>query len=253
LEDEGRQLTQFLAILGHELRNPLASISNAAAIMQMEELASPRLQTVRDVLTRQVAHLRRLVDDLLDVGRIVSGKVHLERAPVRLQQVVAESLEAMAAELRKHAQQLEVAVEEAPLWVSGDKVRLVQVLSNLLHNACKFTPKGGRVRVVLARNGDRAELRVSDNGRGIPPQELQHVFELFAQGADANATSHGGLGIGLNLVHHMVARHDGDISAFSSGVPGEGAEFVISLPLIDAPANTGEATVTGAEPGAGTA
>jgi PAS domain S-box-containing protein len=235
LEDEGRQLTQFLAILGHELRNPLAPISNAVSILSMEEL-SPRLQLVRDVLTRQVDHLSHLIDDLLDVGRIVSGKMHLERVPALLQDVVDEALEAIAPTVQKHGHRLDTRIDESPLWVSGDKVRLVQVLTNLLNNACKFTPDGGRVLVDLKRRGDHAELSVNDTGCGIQPNELQYVFKLFAQGHDVATTGHGsGLGVGLNLVHQMVARHGGEVSVFSTGEPGQGAEFVVRLPLIEAP------------------
>ena len=235
LEGESRQLTQFLAILGHELRNPLASISNAAAIMQMEEMTSPRMLVVRDVLSRQVAHFKRLVDDLLDVGRIASGKVHLDHAPVSLQQVVSEALETMAPGLREHRHRLETRIEDAPLWVAGDKVRLVQVLTNLLHNACKFTAEGGRVRVSLSRRGDHAELGVSDTGRGIATHQLNDVFKLFVQGEHADEPGHGGgLGIGLNLVYQMVQRHGGDVSVFSTGIAGEGAEFVVRLPLLAA-------------------
>ena len=240
LETQSRHLAHFLAILGHELRNPLASISNVASILQLEDLASPRLRTVRDVLARQVAHLGRLVDDLLDTGRIISGKVHLQRVPTCLQEVAAESLEAMAPMLEVRGVQLETRIEPNPLWVLGDKVRLVQVLSNLLHNAGKFTPKGGRVLVVLAQQGEHAELRVSDTGCGIAPQELQYVFKLFAQGEGNAAPSQGGgLGIGLSLVHHMVQRHGGEVSAFSTGEPGQGAEFVVRLPLMEAPPPAG--------------
>jgi PAS domain S-box-containing protein len=235
LENESRHLTRFIAVLGHELRNPLAAIANATNLLHMVEPVPAGLQDVRGVLSRQVAHLRRLVDDLLDVGRIVSGKVHLERIPMRLQQVVEEAVEAMAPELQKRAQQLDVDVVQEPLWVLGDKARLVQVLSNLLHNACKFTPEGGCVRVMLVQDGEHAELRVSDTGCGIPPRELKRVFKLFEQGEDAATPGHGGLGIGLNLVHQVVLQHDGEVSAFSSGEPGKGAEFVVRLPLVDAP------------------
>ena len=237
LEHESRHLTNFLAVLGHELRNPLAAIANATTLLPLAETAPQRVQDVHGVLSRQVAHLRRLVDDLLDVGRIVSGKVHMERTPMLLQEVVAEAVEAMAPEFRKRGQQLDTDVEQAPLWVLGDKARLVQVLSNLLHNAWKFTPGGGHARVVLARDGAHAELRVSDTGCGIRPAELQRVFQLFEQGEDAATTGHGGLGIGLNLVHQVVLQHDGEVSAFSTGEPGKGAEFVVCLPLVDAPAD----------------
>ena len=237
LEHESRHLTRFIAVLGHELRNPLTAIANATTLLPMVEAAPQRVQDVHGVLSRQVAHLRRLVDDLLDVGRIVSGKVHMERAPIRLQEVVAGAVEAMAPEFRKRGQRLDVEVEPSPLWVLGDKVRLVQVLTNLLHNACKFTPASGQVRVVLARDDAHAELRVSDTGCGIAPTELKRVFELFEQGRDAATPGHGGLGIGLNLVHQVVLQHDGEVSAFSTGEPGKGAEFVVRLPLVDAPAD----------------
>jgi signal transduction histidine kinase len=197
-------------------------------------MTSPRLLIVRDVLSRQVAHFKRLVDDLLDVGRIASGKVHLERAPVDLRQVVAEALEAMAPALRERRHQLETRIADAPLWVLGDKVRLVQVLTNLLHNACKFTAEGGRVRVSLERQGNHAELNVGDNGRGIASHQLNEVFKLFAQAEQGDTPSHGGLGIGLNLVYQMVQHHGGEVSVFSTGIPGEGSEFVVRLPLMDA-------------------
>jgi signal transduction histidine kinase len=239
LEHESRHLTRFIAVLGHELRNPLTAIANATTLLPMVESAPQRVQDVHGVLSRQVAHLRRLVDDLLDVGRIVSGKVHMERIPIRLQEVVAGAVEAMAPEFRKRGQRLDVEDDQAPLWILGDKARLAQVLGNLLHNACKFTPEGGQVRVVLARDDTHAELRVSDNGCGIAPTELKRVFGLFEQGEDAATPGHGGLGIGLNLVHQIVLQHDGEVSAFSTGEPGKGAEFVVRLPLVDAPADDG--------------
>ena len=233
LEDQGRHLTQFLAILSHELRNPLAPIANAVSIMQLENLPPGNMRNARDILDRQVQHLRRLVDDLLDLGRVVSGKVHLEREPLRLQQVVADGLEAVEPVLHAHRHQLAVDLDDEPLWVDGDRVRLVQVLTNLLNNAAKFTPPGGLIRVSLVRRGDKAELAVRDNGRGIPPEKLQYVFTLFAQSEQHGANTHGGLGIGLGLVRQIVALHNGDVSAFSTGVPGEGSEFVVHLPLID--------------------
>jgi PAS domain S-box-containing protein len=239
LEHESRHLTRFIAVLGHELRNPLTAIANATTLLSLAEAAPQRIQDVHGVLSRQVAHLRRLVDDLLDVGRIVSGKVHMEHIPTRLQEVVAEAVEVMAPEFRKRGQTFDVEVEQPALWVMGDKVRLVQVLGNLLHNACKFTPADGQVRLVLVRDGAHGQLRVSDTGCGIVPTELQRVFGLFEQGEDAATPGHGGLGIGLNLVHQVVQRHGGEVSAFSTGEPGKGAEFVVCLPLVDAPADDG--------------
>ena len=236
LQDEGRQLTRFIAVLGHELRNPLSAIGNAVSVMELEEQQNPRFHRIREVLGRQVGQLKRLVDDLLDVGRIVGDKVRLERGPVQLQDVVAVALEAVVPEMDSHRHVLRREITAAPLWVAGDRVRLVQVLTNLLQNAAKFTPDGGEVRVALRRAGDRAELVVADNGPGIPPERLRQVFKLFAQGDEEHASRHhGGLGIGLSLVQQMVTRHGGEISAFSSGEPGKGAEFVVSLPLIDPP------------------
>ena len=236
LEDEGRQLTRFLAVLGHELRNPLSSIAHVVSVMELEESSNPRIARVRGILQRQVGHLKRLVDDLLDVGRIVSGKVRLERGPVKLQDVAAAAVEAVTPEIDRLRHTLRQDIATEPLWVSGDRVRLGQVLSNLLQNAAKFTPDGGQVRLILRRRDDDAELVVCDNGPGIPREKLRHVFKLFAQGEEDHASrQHGGLGIGLSLVYQMVQQHGGDVSAFSSGEPGKGAEFVVTLPLIDPP------------------
>ena len=188
LEDEGRQLTRFLAVLGHELRNPLSSIANVVSVMELEESSNPRIARVRGILQRQVGHLKRLVDDLLDVGRIVSGKVRLERGPVKLQDVAAAAVEAVTPEIDRLRHTLRQDIATEPLWVSGDRVRLGQVLSNLLQNAAKFTPDGGQVRLILRRRDDDAELVVCDNGPGIPREKLRHVFKLFAQGEEDHAS-----------------------------------------------------------------
>jgi PAS domain S-box-containing protein len=232
LEEQERRLTQFLALLGHELRNPLTPIVNAVAIMQMEEPVKPRIIAARDILARQVPHLRRLVDDLLDIGRITSGKVHLALQPLVLQQVVAEAAEAMRPAMQERRHQFDVAADSEPLTVQGDRTRLVQVLTNLLHNAAKFTPDGGHVTLSLARDGDHALLKVVDNGPGIPPEQLPRMFKLFAQAdEDLSGRMHGGLGIGLSLVQQMVLLHGGEVHAHSTGVAGEGAEFTVRLPL----------------------
>lgn len=233
LESQERYLYQVLATLGHELRNPLAPISNAVAILRMHPEVPASLWPVRDILDRQVAHLSRLVDDLLDVGRVVSGNVRMDRVEVSLQDVVTESVEAIAPLMRERGHRLDVEVPEQPVRVLGDRVRLVQVLSNLLHNAAKFTPDGGRVRLKLARSGEDAELVVDDTGPGIAPAELEHVFNLFAQLDQGPGRVHDGLGVGLGLVHHIVQRHGGQVSAFSSGEAGKGAEFVVRLPLLE--------------------
>ena len=229
LEDEGRRLTRFIAMLGHELRNPIAPIANAAAILQLEPALSDRMRMCRDIITRQVAHLGRLVDDLLDVGRITTGKVHLLRDRVELGEVLAQATEMTEPQLRERRHDLAVDATAAPLYVHGDRARLVQVVGNLLHNAAKFTPPGGHIDLVLRRSGPHAEISVRDNGPGIAEERLSEIFEPFAQ---AGREGHGnGLGLGLSLVQQLVTLHGGDVSVFSTGEPGKGSEFVVRLPL----------------------
>jgi PAS domain S-box-containing protein len=236
LEEQERRLTQFLALLGHELRNPMTPIANAVSIMQLEEPGNPRLRAARDILARQVTHLRRLVDELLDVGRIATGKVHLVNETVDLRQIVEDTAAAMRPTMAERGHAFVVSATEEPLYVSGDPVRLVQVLTNLLNNAAKFTPPGGRVFLSLSRQGDSAELGVRDNGPGILPEALPGMFKLFVQGEhDGPAGTQAGLGIGLSLVQQLVHLHGGEVSAFSTGVAGEGAEFLVHLPLVPAP------------------
>jgi PAS domain S-box-containing protein len=238
LEEQERRLTEFLALLGHELRNPMTPIANAVSIMQLEEPGNPRMREARDILARQVTHLRRLVDDLLDVGRIATGKVHLVEEVVSLQQIVEDTVGAVQPTMAERGHNFVVDATQEPLHVRGDPVRLVQVLTNLLNNAAKFTPTGGRIVLSLSRTRDgRAELGVHDNGPGIMPHALPGMFNLFVQGEhDVPGSGQGGLGIGLNLVQQLVHLHGGEVSAFSTGVAGEGAEVLVHLPLVPAPA-----------------
>jgi PAS domain S-box-containing protein len=237
LEEQERRLTQFLALLGHELRNPMTPIANAVSIMQLEEPTNPRMRAARDILARQVTHLRRLVDELLDVGRISTGKVHLVEEVLSLQQVVDDAAVAVRPTMVERGHEFIVNVPEEPMHVLGDAVRLVQVLTNLLNNAAKFTPPDGRVSLSLTATRDgRAELGVRDNGPGILPDELPGMFKLFVQGGNEGpGGTQSGLGIGLSLVQQLVHLHGGDVSAFSTGVAGEGAEFLVHLPLVPAP------------------
>ncbi|KGQ18113.1 Two-component hybrid sensor and regulator [Lysobacter dokdonensis DS-58] len=235
LEDEGRRVTTFLAMLGHELRNPLAPISNAVSIMQLERIESDRLRMCRDVITRQLGQMTRLVDDLLDVGRITAGKIHLERKPVEIGAVLAAAIEASEPEARSRGHTVTLERPGGQTWVSGDPARLQQVVGNLLSNAVKFTEPGGQIKVALRRNRAFAEIAVSDNGPGIPPWRLQDIFNLFVQGEQDLAHSQGGLGLGLSLVQQIVALHGGDVAAYSAGV-GKGSEFVVRVPLVEAPA-----------------
>ena len=235
LEDEGRRITTFLAMLGHELRNPLAPIANALAIVEHPNSEAGTLKRMTGIISRQLKQITRLVDDLLDVGRITSGKVHLEAKPVKLSEVIEEAVEAVKplADTKQHTIVLDAP--DKALWISGDRARMIQVVCNLLNNAAKFTPSGGRIKVHLHAAGSDAEISVSDDGPGIPPQELPRIFMMFAQGEQDTSRSQGGLGLGLTLVQQLVALHGGEVSAFSKGVPGEGSEFVILLPTIAAP------------------
>ncbi|MDM0005763.1 PAS domain S-box protein [Variovorax sp. J22G73] len=247
LEDEGRRLTTFLAMLGHELRNPLAPISNALELLKREQNGSKVLERTRDILERQLKQMTRLIDDLLDVGRITSGKIHMEAKPVRLRDVVIDAVETIAPLAAPRSQTLDVQVNAVDPWVTGDSARLVQVVSNLLHNASKFTGSMGRISVVLAVAGAQAEITVKDNGPGIAPHNLQKVFDIFVQEEQDAARSKGGLGLGLSLVQQVVSLHQGSVSAFSTGRAGEGSEFVVHLPLASAP--QAEPDGTGRAPG----
>jgi PAS domain S-box-containing protein len=234
LEEQERRLTQFLAVLGHELGNPLTPIANAVSIMQMDEPVKPNIIAARDILVRQVPHLKRLVDDLLDLGRITSGKVQLSLGPLQLQQVVEEGVEAVRPLMEERRHRFEVDLGSETMWVLGDRTRLVQVLTNLLNNAAKFTPSGGNITLSLSRESDLAVLHVRDNGPGIPREQLPGIFKLFAQAdVDVSGHMHGGLGIGLSLVQQMVLLHGGEVTAHSTGIAGEGAEFVVRLPLAE--------------------
>ena len=235
LEDEGRRITTFLAMLGHELRNPLAPIANALAIVEHPNAEGGTLKRMSGIISRQLKQITRLVDDLLDVGRITSGKIHLEAKPVKLSEVIAEAVETVKpmADTKRHTLALDTPAKD--LWISGDRARMIQVVCNLLNNAVKFTPGGGHIKVRLQAAGSDAEISVSDDGPGIPPQHLPRIFMMFAQGDQDVSRSQGGLGLGLTLVQQLVTLHGGEISAFSKGVPGQGSEFVIHLPTIAAP------------------
>lgn len=249
LEDEGRRITTFLAMLGHELRNPLTPISNAVAIMERLgcEIDGKTLARMNSIISRQLRQITRLVDDLLDVGRITSGKIHLESKPVKLSEVIDEAVETMkpSADARQHELLVEHPVTS--LWITGDRARMLQVVCNLLNNAIKFTPDGGRIEVRLRQAGGDAEISVADNGPGIAPSHLSHVFMLFAQGDQEISRPQGGLGLGLTLVQQLVALHGGEVGAFSKGIPGQGAEFVLRLPCVAAPLERRKAA--GAEAG----
>ncbi|HLB16768.1 MAG TPA: response regulator [Burkholderiales bacterium] len=233
LQEADRRKNEFLAMLSHELRNPLAAISNAVRLLQISPPADPQAAPARDVLGRQVAHLVRLIDDLLDVSSITSGKITLRSEPVDIRTVVGRAVETARPLIAARRQQLVVSVPPDPIIVEGDPIRLAQVLAKLLSNAVKYTDEGGRIRVVAKTapgdHGEEAAIKVEDSGMGIAPEMLPRIFDLFSQ-AEHPRDGQGGLGIGLALVRELVALHDGSVEASSAGV-GQGAEFAVRLPL----------------------
>jgi signal transduction histidine kinase/CheY-like chemotaxis protein len=232
LEQQGRRLTEFLAMLAHELRNPLAPIRNAVTIMGAHANLPAQVSWARDVIERQTGQLARLVDDLLDVSRITRGKLRMKGEAMDLNVAVHRAVEASRPLIDGRRQSLELGLAQGALPVHGDMTRITQVIVNLLNNAAKYTPEGGRVRVESARDGDECLVRVRDNGMGIPPYLLDRIFDLFAQGERTLDRSEGGLGIGLTLARRIVALHGGSIVARSEGA-GSGAEFEVRLPRLE--------------------
>jgi signal transduction histidine kinase len=235
LAESDRRKDEFLAMLAHELRNPLGAVSTAAYVLgQVREVEPPVARSI-SVIQRQSQHLARLVDDLLDVSRITRGKVELRRVPLDLAEVVKQAVETTRplAEARHH--RLEVSLPPEPLPVLADPTRIEQVLANLIRNAVKFTEPGGLIAVAAAADGGEAVVRVRDTGAGISGELLPRVFDLFVQGQQGLDRSAGGLGIGLTLVRRLVEMHGGRVAARSDG-PGRGSEFTIWLPLAPAPA-----------------
>ena len=227
LMEADRRKDEFLALLSHELRNPLAPILTAAEIMKLRgDVPAPQ---EREVIVRQAHYLVRLVDDLLDVSRVARGKVTLSKKTLELADVVAKAVEATAPLLEQRQHQLVIAVPSQGLPVEVDEVRLTQVVNNLLTNAARYTDPGGRIEVSAGREGDHVVLRVRDNGAGIAPALLPHVFEMFVQGARGSDRSEGGLGLGLSLVQSLTALHGGTVTVRSEGL-GRGSEFTIRLP-----------------------
>jgi len=225
---------EFLATLAHELRNPLAPIRNGLEILRRSGPLTGPAQEARDMMERQLGHMVRLVDDLLDVSRISRGKVDLRLARITLQSVLDHALESSRPAIEGGGHRLVLHAPREPLWVEGDLTRLAQVVSNLLNNAAKYTPAGGCIELrALAQDG-RVVIEVVDNGTGICADMLPRVFDLFAQVDRTRERAQGGLGIGLSLVKKLVELHGGDIRAHSEG-PSRGSRFTVRLPRADAP------------------
>jgi signal transduction histidine kinase/CheY-like chemotaxis protein len=227
-----RAKDEFLAMLGHELRNPLASVANAAQILKLGRAQPEVIDNVSQILERQVGHMKRLVDDLLEVGRVTGGKVRLEPGPLDLAQVAGDLLQTwkLAGRFLQHVLQAELS----PVWISADRARIEQVISNLIDNALKYTSAGGTIRVSVRPNERLAVLEVSDTGEGMTPALIERMFDLFVQGERDLARQPGGLGIGLTMAKRLVELHDGKIGAASDG-PGKGATVTVELPAIEAP------------------
>jgi signal transduction histidine kinase len=234
LEEANKRKDEFLAMLSHELRNPLAPIGNAVEIIRRLGSHDAKLMWATDITDRQLRQLTRLVDELLDVARIGQGKIVLQSGPLELTALVAQCLDMQRSALSARRQTLTQAMPGAPVWIHGDGARMQQVINNLLSNANKYTPEGGSVHVAITVEQRLAVLTVRDNGMGIEADLLPRVFDLFEQGKRALDRNQGGLGVGLTLVQRLVKLHDGRVEAHSAGV-GQGAEFRVYLPRLQSP------------------
>ena len=230
-----RRKDEFLAMLAHELRNPLAPIGNAVEVLRRGGLNESMVQNVVDVMGRQLAHMVRLIDDLLDVSRVSQGKIDLRKSTVELASIVGHAVEASRTLIENAGLTLLVTFPRQPIHVHADATRMAQVIGNLLNNAAKFTPSGGTVSLFVEREGDHAVIRVRDTGIGIAPDQLRHVFDMFMQGDTTLERTKGGLGIGLTLAKRLVELHDGSVEVSSDGV-NRGTELVVRIPVVDAPA-----------------
>jgi signal transduction histidine kinase/CheY-like chemotaxis protein len=231
LRDAARRKDAFIALLGHELRGQLGPVLNAAKVLRLKAPADADARKSEEVIQRQVGHMTRLVDDLLDASRIQRGKLRLEKRPIELARVVAGAVEAARPGVSARRHELTVSLPPEPLYLEADPTRLTQIFVNLLSNAVRYTPDGGHIALSAERDGADAVVRVKDDGLGIPPDMLYRIFDPFTQAHHSEHRSQEGLGIGLALVKGLVERHGGTVTAHSPGV-GHGSEFVVRLPLM---------------------
>jgi signal transduction histidine kinase len=222
---------EFLAMLGHELRNPLAPIGAAAELLGLVASEPEKVKRSSEIIARQVSHMTSLIDDLLDVARVTRGLINLNKTPVDIRHILSEAVEQVAPSIRARRHHVSLHFPPDPAPVQGDRKRLVQVVANVLSNAAKYTPEGGNITARLDVLADSVVLEIADDGIGMVPEVVSRVFELFAQAERASDRSQGGLGLGLSLVHSLVESHGGSVHAKSAG-PGKGSTFTICLPRI---------------------
>jgi PAS domain S-box-containing protein len=248
LAEANRSQEEFMALLSHELRSPLSPIINALNILRQMQTNDPIIEQAGNIIDRQVGQMVRLVDDLLDISRITKGKLRLTKEQVELRVVVNHAAESVRPFMDARKHEFSVAIPTKPIWVAADPARMEQVVVNLLNNAAKYTGTGGLIRMSVSREEDEAVIRVRDNGIGIAPELLPHVFELFTQVDGSLGRSYGGLGIGLALARNLVEMHEGRLQAYSEG-KGKGCEFTIKLPvLLETPARAVKTALTPGQP-----
>jgi PAS domain S-box-containing protein len=229
LENSSKRMSEFLAMLAHELRNPLAPIRNAVTVLQLEPSPSPMVRNSRDMIDRQLSHMTRLVDDLLDVGRLTTGKIRFKVDTLNYNQIVARAIEAVRPLMEARHHNFNAEVPTSVIWLEGDAIRLAQVLQNLMINAAKYTPEGGLIELKVWLEGTQLQTSIRDNGAGLSPDAVSQIFELFSQGDAQTAARESGLGIGLTLARSLVEMHGGLLQAHSDG-PGLGSTFSFFLP-----------------------
>jgi signal transduction histidine kinase/ActR/RegA family two-component response regulator len=229
LQLESRKKDEFLAVLAHELRNPLSGISTAAELLKYARSDEHRLNSASEVIARQVDHMTRLVDDLLDVSRLTRGLAILEKNPVDMTDIVHDAIEQTQSLCDEKGHHLAIRLPAGPACVCGDHTRLVQVVANLLSNAARYTPDGGHIALTVLDDGKQVEVQVQDNGQGMAPELLPHIFNPFAQAERRRDRAQGGLGLGLALVQKITDLHEGTVEAHSAG-PGQGSTFTLRLP-----------------------
>jgi CheY-like chemotaxis protein len=237
LSQADRRKDEFLAMLAHELRNPLAPIRNAVEVLRRSGADEATIDKTTDMMGRQLAHMVRLIDDLLDVSRVSLGKIELRQGPVDLASIVNHAVEPGRVLLEKGGVNLTLRLPDVPIYIHADATRMTQVVGNLLNNALKFTPTGGEISVIVEREDGHAVVRVRDTGIGIEADHLRHVFDMFMQVDTTLERTKSGLGIGLTLAKTLVELHHGTIEAHSPGV-GRGTELVVRIPVVDPPVAT---------------